>query len=155
MWAQVYKRVTIPYTFIRRQEKMSKDQNNEDTMSDRVVGKHVYGNLYEVDVSIAESEEKLREIVIEASKLANMTLYEVKSWGFGGKKGGISVIALVLESHIAVHTWIEYRYATVDVYTCGEKSDPWKAFEYIVKNLKPKYYTVNYADRSSFGAIRT
>jgi S-adenosylmethionine decarboxylase len=118
MWAQVYKRVTIRYTFIRRQEKMSKDQNNEDPMSDRVVGKHVYGNLYEVDVSIAESEEKLREIVIEASKLANMTLYEVKSWGFGGKKGGISVIALVLESHIAVHTWIEYRYATVDVYTC-------------------------------------
>jgi S-adenosylmethionine decarboxylase len=134
---------------------MNKDEGNKDPMSDRIVGKHVYGNLYEIDVSIAENEEKLREIVIEASKLANMTLYEVKSWSFGGKKGGISVIALVLESHIAVHTWIEYKYATVDVYTCGEKSDPWKAFEYIIKNLKPKYYTANYADRSSFGAIRT
>jgi S-adenosylmethionine decarboxylase len=134
---------------------MNKEGSNRDTMSDRVVGKHVYGNLYEIDVNVAENEERLREIVTEAAKLANMTLYDIKSWSFGGRKGGVSVIALVLESHIAVHTWIEYRYATVDVYTCGERSDPWKAFEYIIKNLKPKYYTVNYADRSSFGAIRT
>ncbi|MCC6045243.1 MAG: adenosylmethionine decarboxylase [Ignisphaera sp.] len=134
---------------------MNKEGSNRDTMSDRVVGKHVYGNLYEIDVNVAENEERLREIVTEAAKLANMTLYDIKSWSFGGRKGGVSVIALVLESHIAVHTWIEYRYATVDVYTCGERSDPWKAFEYIIKNLKPKYYTINYADRSSFGAIRT
>lgn len=123
-------------------------------MEDRVVGKHVYGNLYDVDVSVAGSEEKLRNLVIEAARVANMTLYDVKSWSFGGKKGGVSVIALVLESHIAIHTWVEYRYATVDVYTCGENSDPWKAFDYIVRELKPRYYTVNYADRSSFGAIR-
>lgn len=131
------------------------DQSSNTNVMDRIIGKHVYGNLYEVDIEIAKDEEKLKQMVVEASKLANMTLYEVKSWSFGGKKGGVSVIALVLESHIAVHTWIEYRYATVDVYTCGEKSDPWKAFEYIVANLKPKYYTVNYADRSSFEAIRT
>ena len=132
------------------------DQGNKNQIEmDRIVGKHVYGNLYEVDVDIAKDEDKLRQIVIEAAKIANMTLHEVKSWSFGGKKGGVSVIALVLESHIAIHTWIEYRYATVDVYTCGEKSDPWKAFEYIVRNLKPKYYTVNYADRSSFEAIRS
>lgn len=135
---------------------MDNNQSNQSKENeDRIVGKHVYGNLYDVDLEIAGNEEKLREIVVEASKLANMTLHEVKSWSFGGKKGGVSVIALVLESHIAIHTWIEYRYATVDVYTCGEKSDPWKAFEYIVKQLKPKYYTVNYADRSSFSVIKT
>ncbi|MCI4437986.1 MAG: adenosylmethionine decarboxylase [Ignisphaera sp.] len=135
---------------------MDNNQSNQSKGSeDRIIGKHVYGNLYDVDLEIAGNEEKLREIVVEASKLANMTLHEVKSWSFGGKKGGVSVIALVLESHIAIHTWIEYRYATVDVYTCGEKSDPWKAFEYIVKQLKPKYYTVNYADRSSFSVIKT
>lgn len=122
--------------------------------ADRIIGKHVYGNLYEVDLEVAANEELLKKIVLEASQLANMTVYDVKSWSFGGKKGGVSVIALVIESHIAIHTWIEYRYATVDVYTCGEKSDPWKAFDFIVKNLKPKYYTVNYADRSSLTSIR-
>ncbi|ADM28024.1 arginine decarboxylase [Ignisphaera aggregans DSM 17230] len=129
--------------------------NPQPSKADRVIGKHVYGNLYDIEPQIAGNESKLREIVIEAAKLANMTLYDIKSWSFGGRKGGVSVIALVLESHIAVHTWIEYSYATVDVYTCGEYSDPWKAFEYIVSNLKPKYYTVNYADRSSFSVIKT
>lgn len=121
---------------------------------DRIIGKHVYGNLYEIDITVAGNEEKLRELVVEAARLANMTLHDIRSWRFGGKKGGISVIALVLESHIALHTWLEYRYATVDVYTCGEKSDPWKAFEYVIKVLKPKYYTVSFADRSSFAKIR-
>ncbi len=119
------------------------------TSFDIVVGKHVYANLYGVDPKILSDEKLLKEMVIEAAKLANMTLIEVKSWSIGGKKGGVSVIALVTESHIAIHTWVEYRYATVDIYTCGERSDPWKAFNYVVSVLKPKYYVVNYADRSS------
>jgi len=128
----------------------SNRKSESNVVDSRIVGKHVYGNLYDIPPDIAVNEELLRNAVIEAAKLANMTLVEVKSWRFGGLKGGVSVIALVQESHIAVHTWNEYRYATVDVYTCGEKSDPWKAFEYLVSVLKPKFYTVNYADRSSF-----
>jgi len=116
----------------------------------RVVGKHAYGNLYDIDQEIAGDEEKLKEIVINAVKEANAKLWEVKSWKFGGEKGGVSVIALVLESHIAIHTWLEYKYATVDIYTCGEHTDPKKAFDYVVSQLKPRYYTYNYADRSSF-----
>ncbi|MEM2475559.1 MAG: adenosylmethionine decarboxylase [Thermofilaceae archaeon] len=120
-----------------------------------VVGKHVYGNLYDVDLSVAADEEKLKRIVLEAAQLGKMRVWDLRSYSFGGDKGGISVIALVVESHIAVHTWIEYRYATVDVYTCGEQSDPFKAFEHIVKALKPRFYTFNYADRSSQPSLKT
>jgi S-adenosylmethionine decarboxylase len=117
--------------------------------SDMVVGKHVYGNLYGVDRELLWDEERLRDIVLKAVELANAQLAELKSWRFGGHHGGVSVIALVLESHIAIHTWPDYGYATVDVYTCGEHTDPWKAFNYIVSQLKPRHYTVHYADRSS------
>ena len=113
-----------------------------------VVGKHVYANLYGVPKEIAGDEEYLVETVKKAAEIANMTLYDIKSYRFGGKKGGISVLALVIESHIALHTWIEYDYATVDIYTCGARSDPWKAFNYIVERLRPEDYTVNYADRT-------
>lgn len=122
---------------------------SEGNFNDRIVGRHVYGNLYDPDPRIIRDEEKLKEIVVKAAELANMTLVELKSWKFGGSKGGISVIALVVESHIAIHTWIEYNYATVDVYTCGSKSDPWRAFNYIISVLKPREYTVGFADRSS------
>ncbi len=132
---------------MRTEEHVSEGRVEDDI----VVGKHLFGNLYGIDPSILGNEEFLRSVILEAVKLADMTLVEIKSWSFGGRKGGVSVIALVKESHIALHTWINYRYATLDIYTCGAKSDPWKAYEYVVSKLKPKYYTVNYADRSSTG----
>jgi len=132
---------------VRTEEHVSEGRVEDDI----VVGKHLFGNLYGIDPSILGNEEFLRSVILEAVKLADMTLVEIKSWSFGGRKGGVSVIALVKESHIALHTWINYRYATLDIYTCGAKSDPWKAYEYVVSKLKPKYYTVNYADRSSTG----
>ncbi|MFP3260811.1 MAG: adenosylmethionine decarboxylase [Sulfolobus sp.] len=116
---------------------------------DRIIGKHVFGNLYDIDERILVDKEYLEKLVLDAVKIANMKLVEIKSWSFGGKKGGVSVIALVEESHIALHTWNEYKYATLDVYTCGESSDPQSAFEYIVSQLKPKRYQMFYADRSS------
>ncbi len=115
---------------------------------DRIIGKHVYGNLYDIDEKKLWDEGFLRRIIKEAAELANMTLLEMKSWKIEGYHGGVSVIALVLESHIALHTWPEYNYATLDVYTCGERGDPWKAFYYIVDQLKPRDYIVHFADRS-------
>jgi len=126
------------------------DKHTDVTLGeDIIVGKHVFGNLYSIDKNVAGDAEELRKIVLKAVELSRTKLLDIRVWKVGGKKGGVSVIALVEESHIAVHTWIEYDYATVDVYTCGQNSDPWKAFNYIVSKLRPKYYTVNYADRSS------
>jgi len=115
---------------------LSETPSSNNDVKDRIVGKHVFGNLYGIPREIAANEELLYETVRKAVEVANMKLVEMKSWKFGGKKGGVSVIALVEESHIAVHTWLEYNYATVDVYTCGEHSDPQKAFDLIVSVTK-------------------
>ncbi|MGC9010457.1 MAG: adenosylmethionine decarboxylase [Sulfolobales archaeon] len=129
--------------------------NNEENRDPFIIGKHVFGNLYGMDPNLLTNEDFLREIAIKAAELANMVIVEAKSWKFGGLKGGVSVIVLVQESHIAIHTWNEYNYATVDIYTCGEKSDPWRAFRYIIDMLKPKYYVVNYADRTQLPIFLT
>ncbi len=111
----------------------------------RVYGKHVYGNLYGCDEGLLKDENTLREIVVNAARIGNMTLLDVKSWKIGE---GVSVVAIVLESHITIHTWPEYRFATVDVYSCGMHTNPEKAFEYIVSRLKPERVEVGRADRS-------
>ena len=115
---------------------------------DIVVGKHIYANLYGIERSKLENEELIRNVVLKAVEAAKATLIELKSWKIGGKKGGVSVIALVDESHIALHTWVEYSYATVDIYTCGAHTNPWAAFDIILTALSPKRYKVGYADRS-------
>ncbi len=115
----------------------------------RIIGRHVYGNLYDCPRELISDERFLVEVVKKSAELGSFQVWDIKSWSFGGDKGGVSIIALVIESHIAIHTWIEYNYATVDVYTCGDKADPEKAFDFIVLSLKPKEYTKHYADRSS------
>ncbi|MCS7109704.1 MAG: adenosylmethionine decarboxylase, partial [Candidatus Micrarchaeota archaeon] len=131
---------------------MSRKGNQESLEvidTETIIGKHVYGNLYGCDKKLLSNVNLLKRLIIEATEIAKMTLIEVKSWKFGGEKGGVSVIALVVESHIAIHTWPHYEYATVDVFTCGEKSDPDKSFEYICSVLAPKKVIKHYADRSA------
>ncbi len=116
--------------------------------SGEIIGKHIYGNLYGCQPSFINNDLALKNLVIEAAKVANMTVWDTKVWKFGGEKGGVSALALILESHIAIHTWNEFQYATVDVFTCGDKSDPVQAFDYIVAKMKPKSVTKHFADRS-------
>ncbi|MEM4487599.1 MAG: adenosylmethionine decarboxylase [Desulfurococcaceae archaeon] len=110
----------------------------------KVIGRHVYGELYGCDPELLMSEEYLVNAVKEAVSIGGFTLLDVKSWRI---YPGVSVIAVILESHVSIHTWPEYSFASVDVYTCGLKGDPFKAFEHIVKALKANTYNVNYASR--------
>ncbi len=112
-----------------------------------VYGKHVYGNLYGCDPKVLSDEKKLEEIVINAAEIGNMTLLAVKSWKIGE---GVSVVGIVLESQITIHTWPELSFATVDVYSCGSHTDPEKAFEYIVRELRAKKVVRGGADRSMY-----
>ena len=116
---------------------------------DKIVGKHLFGSFYNPEEKrIFYDEEFSRKLVMEMVKEANATLVEIKSWKIPGKKGGISVIALVEESHIAIHSWKEYNYLTFDIYTCGSHTDPKKAYELLKKTLKPEKEVVHYSDRS-------
>lgn len=110
----------------------------------KVTGRHVYGELYDCDADVLMDEEYLVNVVKSAVEIGGFTLLDVKVWKIWP---GVSVIAIILESHIAIHTWPEHRFATVDVYTCGSKGDPFKAFNYIVEKLRAKKYTVKFASR--------
>ena len=111
----------------------------------RVVGKHVYGNAMNCNVQKLMSEEYIVNTVREAARVGNMTILDLKSWKIGN---GVSVLAVVLESHISVHTWPEYGFATIDVYSCGDHTHPTEAFEYIVKKLEAKNVVKGFIDRS-------
>jgi len=120
--------------------------------ANRVIGKHVFGNLYGINPRLLSNKTFLERTVRNAVKIAGMHLIEMKSWAISEKAerlgGGVSVIALLTESHIALHAWKVHSYATVDVYTCGDESNPQAAFNHIRKVLKPKRYQMFYADRS-------
>ena len=111
----------------------------------KVFGKHIYGNLYGCDSSLLSDVEYLKKVVTEAAARGNMTLLDVKTWRIDP---GVSVVGVILESHITIHTWPEHSFATVDVYSCGEHTKPEVAFDFIVKALKARRYEYEISDRS-------
>jgi len=48
---------------------------------------------------------------------------ELGRFYFKFKGGGITGIVSLQESHIAFHTWPEYDYLTLDIYTCNYTAD--------------------------------
>lgn len=52
---------------------------------------------------------------------------------------GVSGVVVIAESHLAIHTWPEYGYAAVDLFTCGEEVDPWQAYEFLKKRFKAQF----------------
>lgn len=116
-----------------------------------VVGKHLRSDLYGVSEEKLWDEDLLVSVIKKATELANATLISIKSWRVDEDKdkGGVSVLALVNESHISIHTWPNYRFATLDIYTCGEHTDPMKAFNYLLDVLEPEDYTYSFVMRNS------
>lgn len=113
----------------------------------RVIAKHVIGNLYNCKEEILSSENKLVKIVKKSVKIANSKLVKIFSYKFGGG-GGVSVVAIVAESHVSIHTYPEYKFALVDVFTCGKHTKPEKAFKYIVKELGAEKFEMKIEKRN-------
>ena len=104
-----------------------------------ILGKHIIAELYGVDKQLISREEVVKEImdrVIEEAKISVVgTLWKQFN------PHGVTGVALVSESHISIHTWPEFGYAALDVFTC-RNIDPLLALDVILERLKPKHYMV-------------
>ncbi len=51
---------------------------------------------------------------------------------------GVTVLILLSESHLSIHTYPEQGYAAIDCYTCGDKVNPEIAANYLIEIFQPK-----------------
>jgi S-adenosylmethionine decarboxylase len=98
------------------------------------LGRHLLEELFGCDEGILNDREVIARIMNEAALVSGTTVVESIFHLFNPH--GISGIVVIAESHFAIHTWPEFRYAAVDIFTCGNVVDPWKAHDYIKRELK-------------------
>jgi S-adenosylmethionine decarboxylase len=89
--------------------------------------------LFDCDPDAINSLDIVKTSMVEAAKLAQATIVDVIFHEFN--PFGISGVVVIAESHLAIHTWPEYRYAAVDVFSCGETLQPQVAVEHLVEQL--------------------
>lgn len=100
------------------------------------LGKHLLIELRECNSEILKSLEKVRKILVSAAKEAKATIINNSFHEFN--PFGISGVVVIAESHFTIHTWPEYGYAAVDIFTCGEIIQPELAVSYLVKKFECK-----------------
>ena len=97
------------------------------------IGTHYLLELSDCPRAVLDDAAGIRETVRAAADAANATLIDLRLKRFEG--AGVTAIALLAESHLSVHTWPEHGYAAVDIFTCGEQSDPRAACLLLIERL--------------------
>ncbi len=95
------------------------------------LGRHILIEFYNCNEETMASPELIEKHMNEAARIANATIVDSVFHHFNPY--GVSGAVIISESHLAIHTWPEYGYAAVDVFTCGDKINPWTAFDYLEK----------------------
>lgn len=88
----------------------------------KVVGRHCIGSLRDGNPLLLNDEDFLKTALTLAAEAAGATLLQIATHKFDPQ--GLTGFALLAESHISIHTWPEYGFASVDCYSCGEHTNP-------------------------------
>lgn len=115
------------------------------------LGRHLISELYDCDEEILNDVEQIEYLMKKAAIESGATI--VTSTFHRFLPHGVSGAIIVSESHLAIHTWPEYNYASLDIYTCGDSVDPWKAFYYLKDALNSKRQESQEFKRGVFSSI--
>ena len=99
----------------------------------RALGRHLIVELFEADnLNDAEGLETVLKQTVEA---IDGTLLDCRVVQF--PVHGVTGVAIISESHVAVHTWPEYGYAAVDIFTCNMDVDLQRGIDVMTSYFKP------------------
>jgi spermidine synthase len=104
------------------------------------LAKHLLVEYYECNTDKIRDADYIEKSMLEAAqvtgvKISDCIIHSFAPWGVSG--------AVVMgESHLTIHTWGEFNFASVDLYTTGENADPWQEFNYLAKALESKNFSV-------------
>ena len=108
----------------------------EDTTAIEPIGRHVLVDFHGIPSAELINESKLVELLLRALEQAGFNVIDHCSHRFPGQQSGITAMALLSESHATIHTYPEYGYAALDVFSCG-RPDPERVIRFMAGVLQP------------------
>lgn len=108
-----------------------------------IQGSHVLLDIYDGCSERLNDENYVLETLVKAAQAAGATVLKKEFVKFPIE--GVTAFCILSESHISTHTWPTEKFASFDIYTCGntkvEMSIPvileaFKVSDYTVKIIK-------------------
>jgi S-adenosylmethionine decarboxylase len=104
------------------------------------LGNHLIIELYDCQPKIINDVETVEKKLVEAAKLSGATVVQSVIHQFNPH--GVSGVVVIEESHFSVHTWPEYGYCALDIFTCGDEIDYYSALQYLKDQFQARNLSV-------------
>ena len=97
------------------------------------LGIHLLLELRECDEHLLDDLTYIRDVLVRTAVEAGATIVGEAFHKFSPR--GVTGVVAISESHMCIHTWPEFRYAAVDIFTCGTTVSPYRAAELLIERL--------------------
>lgn len=97
---------------------------------------HRTAQLWGVNKNILKNSEKLIKAALKVARDLNLTV--VNQYLHKFEPQGLSLILIIAQSHLAIHTWPEFDYMHIDIVSCSEEADLSELTQIITGIFKPK-----------------
>jgi len=115
------------------------------------LGNHILVEFMNCDPHIMNDVAAIERDMVAAAQKAGATVINSTFHHFSPY--GVSGVVVIQESHLAIHTWPEYGYAAVDLFTCGEM-DAWISFDWLKEAFGAKSYSALEMKRGSVNLLQ-
>ena len=98
-------------------------------------GYHLMMELYGCDQEKINSRRFLQQVVKNAVRKVGLTNLGSRFHQF--EPQGVTGFTLLAQSHISLHTWPEFGYLVLDIFTCGDQTQADLLADHFLKRLRP------------------
>jgi len=112
------------------------------------LGRHILAEFYGCPEETLSDLEEIKQHMVAAAYEAGAEVKETAFHRFSPQ--GISGVVVISESHLAIHTWPEFGYAAVDVFTCGQTVNPWVSCNYLKQMFSARNMSAREIKRGIF-----
>ena len=107
----------------------------------KFIGIHIFGEMYGIPSTDLNNCKILKKALGEGIDKSGATLCSMQEKSFS--PDGITLLALLSESHASIHTYPEFGALFFDAFTCGERCNPQLIAETLITILKPKTHKLH------------
>ena len=100
------------------------------------LGRHLLLELKNCNLEVLNDLDFIKRCLHDAAEQIGATVVNECFYEFSPH--GISGVLVISESRLCIHTWPEYGYAAVDIFTCGDSVKPELAVKPLAEKLGSK-----------------
>ncbi|MFK7822970.1 MAG: adenosylmethionine decarboxylase [Oligoflexales bacterium] len=104
-------------------------------------GVHILGEIYGVEASVLDDAKFLEKILKKGIEASGASLCGTQSKEFD--PCGVTILALLSESHASIHTYPDRGSLFFDAFTCGDRCKPELIAKALIDALNPTRHTLS------------